>query len=245
VCGIGSGITADATAPGEWREWRHKRAFVERVSAPFALLETLALEAGQLRHRDRHVQRMAGAAAHFGYPWQPLAVQQALDAVAQAHPQGLWRVRLQLAADGALDAQAFASPASPAQVHLQWAGAPLAEAQGEFVRFKTTRRAHYEQWTPQDASVFDTVLWNEEGEITECTRGNIAALLDGVWVTPPLHCGLLPGVGRAVALAEGRVVEGAIRLADAPRVQAWAFLNSLRGWIMAEVQGPVPVAPPP
>lgn len=243
-CGIGSGITADATAEGEWREWRHKRAFVERVSAPFSLLETLALDAGQLRNAALHLQRLAGAAAHFGYPWQEEAAQQALRGLAQAHPQGLWRVRLQLTADGALDAQAFASPASPAHVRLQWASAPLAEAHGEFVRFKTTRRAHYEQWAPQDAAVFDTMLWNEDGEITECTRGNMAALLDGVWVTPAQRCGLLPGIGRAMALAEGRVVEGVIRLADAPRVQAWAFLNSLRGWIAAEVQGPVPGFPP-
>ena len=43
TCGIGSGITSGATADAEWSEWRHKRAFVERASAPFDLLETLAL----------------------------------------------------------------------------------------------------------------------------------------------------------------------------------------------------------
>lgn len=31
-CGIGSGITADANADGEWQEWRYKRAFLERVA---------------------------------------------------------------------------------------------------------------------------------------------------------------------------------------------------------------------
>ncbi|RYF60614.1 MAG: hypothetical protein EOO29_47940, partial [Comamonadaceae bacterium] len=45
----------------------------------------------------------------------------------------------------------------------------------------------------------------------------------------------LPGVGRAVALAEGRVVESVLRLQDVPRVQAWAFINSLRGWLDAEL----------
>ncbi|MNW08902.1 hypothetical protein D3C71_2057730 [compost metagenome] len=91
--------------------------------------------------------------------------------------------------------------------------------------------------------MFDTVLWNEAGEVTETTRGNIAALIDGRWITPALHCGLLPGVGRAVALDAGHVEEGVIRLADVPRVQAWAFINSLRGWIPAQVKGEVPVAP--
>ena len=60
-------------------------------------------------------------------------------------------------------------------------------------------------------------------------------LLDGRWVTPPLHCGLLPGVGRAVALREGRLQEAVVRLQDLPRVQGWAFINSLRGWLAAQI----------
>lgn len=118
----------------------------------------------------------------------------------------------------------------------------MAQAHSEFVRFKTTRRAHYEALAPAaDSSIFDSVLFNEAGEITECTRGNIAAqLADGRWVTPPLACGLLPGIGRAVALQQGRVVEAVIRLEDAPQVRAWAFINSLRGWIPAQLSKPHP-----
>ena len=112
---------------------------------------------------------------------------------------------------------------------------PLALAHGEFVRHKTTRRAHYAALAPLEPGVFDTVLWNEEGEITEGTFGNIAMLLYGRWVTPPLACGLLPGVGRAVALRDGRVIEAVVRLQDLPRVQGWAFINSLRGWLQAHL----------
>ena len=101
------------------------------------------------------------------------------------------------------------------------------------MRYKTTRRAHYAAFAPTTPGVFDTVLWNEAGEITEGTFGNIAALIDGRWVTPPLSCGLLPGVGRAVALQDGHVVETVLRVADIPRVQGWAFINSLRGWLAA------------
>ena len=98
-------------------------------------------------------------------------------------------------------------------------------------------QAHYAAFAPTAPGVFDTVLWNEAGEITECTFGNIAALLDGRWTTPPLACGLLPGVGRAVALRQGRVTEAVLRVDDVPRVQAWAFINSLRGWLDAQWVG--------
>lgn len=234
-CGIGSGITSGAMPDAEWREWQDKRKFLERASMPFDLLETLALEGGQLRHAADHLQRLAGAAAHFSYPWDGAKAGRCLSELAQAHPQGLWRVRLLLDARGKARAEAFAMEASPAQVRLRLAERPLLEAHGEFVRFKTSRRAHYDAFTPTAPGVFDAVLWNAEGEITECTRGNVAMLIDGRWFTPPLSCGLLPGVGRAVALREGRLVEAVVRVEDLPRVQGWAFVNSLRGWIAAKM----------
>jgi para-aminobenzoate synthetase/4-amino-4-deoxychorismate lyase len=112
---------------------------------------------------------------------------------------------------------------------------PLLDANSEFVRFKTTRRAHYDAFTPTDEAVFDTILWNPQGEITECTRGNIALELDGRWVTPALRCGLLAGVGRAQGLESGRVVEAVVRLDDLARVTQIAFVNSLRGWLAADL----------
>jgi para-aminobenzoate synthetase/4-amino-4-deoxychorismate lyase len=238
-CGIGSGITSSATADGEWREWRLKQAFVERASAPFSLLETLALVDGALRDGDLHLARMGEAARHFGYPWDARQAEAALQSLARQHAQGSWWVRLLLDAQGRAAADARVLPASPARVRLQLAHRAFEEAQSEFVRFKTTRRAHYEAFAPSAPEVFDTVLWNAEGEITEGTRGNLALLLDGRWVTPPLACGLLPGVGRAQALRGGRLSEAVVRLDDLPRVRGWVFVNSLRGWIDADLDGGV------
>ncbi|WP_416400501.1 aminodeoxychorismate synthase component I [Alicycliphilus denitrificans] len=235
VCGIGSGITWGSDAAAEWREWEAKRAFVERASEPFDLLETLGLHGGVLRHRAEHLARMAGAAAHFGVPWDAARVQACLDALCAAHPAGPWRVRLLLDAQGRPRAEAFALQPTPGPVLLALAARPFAQAHSEFTRHKTTRRAHYAAFAPRQG-VFDTVLYNEAGEITESTFGNVAALLDGRWITPPLACGLLPGVGRAVALREGRVQEGLLRVQDVPRVERWAFVNSLRGWLDARLE---------
>ena len=232
-CGIGSGITSDAQAEGEWQEWAAKQAFVQRASAPFALLETLALIDGTLRHREAHLARMQAAAAHFGTPWNADHIHQTLQTLLR--PDGAWRVRLLLDAQGQATAEAYPLEASPDHVRLQLADRPIAEAHSEFVRFKTTRRAHYDAFTPTQPGVFDTLLWNEQGEVTECTRGNIALLLDGRWVTPPLACGLLGGIGRGNAVQAGRMVEAVVRVSDLPRVQALAFVNSLRGWLAADL----------
>jgi para-aminobenzoate synthetase/4-amino-4-deoxychorismate lyase len=243
TCGIGSGITSGALADAEWQEWRHKRAFVERASMPFELLETLAMENGNFRDAPAHLARMAEAAGHFAYPWSQQQVLQCLQQLVQTHAKGAWRVRLLLDARGQARAEAFVLPPSPQRVRLQLAYRAIEDAHSEFVRFKTTRRAHYDAFTPAEEGIFDTLLWNAQGEITECTRGNIALLLEGRWVTPPLDCGLLGGIGRANALQTGRLSEGVVRLDDLPRVQALAFVNSLRGWIDADLDPGVCLRP--
>lgn len=232
-CGIGSGITADATTEGEWQEWRHKRAFLERASQPFELLETLALEDGALRNAPDHLGRMARAAAHFGYSWDAAQVEASLKQLAEAHRQGLWRVRLLLDALGQVQVEAYAMETSLDIVHLSLAPTAFEEADSEFVRFKTTRRAHYDAFAPSVPGVFDTLLWNRHGEITECTRGNVAVRLDGRWVTPPQRCGLLDGIGRARYLREGLLAQGVVRVEDLPRASGLAFMNSLCGWLDA------------
>ena len=68
----------------------------------------------------------------------------------------------------------------------------------------------------------------------ETTIGSIALHDADGWRTPPVACGLLPGVERAVALRDGRLQERMITVAElraslAQGGELW-FLNSVRGW---------------
>ena len=71
---------------------------------------------------------------------------------------------------------------------------------------------------------------NDRGEVTESTVANVAARIDGRWVTPPIDAGLLPGVGRAVALEEGRVVEGRLSIEDVRSAEELVLISDTRGW---------------
>jgi para-aminobenzoate synthetase/4-amino-4-deoxychorismate lyase len=244
TCGIGSGITSDATAQAEWQEWQTKRGFLTRASQAFKLLETLRLELGEFHLLDLHLARLQRAATHFGYPFDEAAIRLVLTRLPQdtaltdgepGAPTSPWRVRLLLDDRGQPEAQCFKQNGTPALVYIALAASYFEASHSEFTRFKTTQRAHYDAVAPSDPSVFDTLLYNAQGELTECTRGNVAVLLDGQWLTPPLHCGLLDGVGRAHWLATGRLHEAVITLADLPRAQGLAFINSLRGWVDARL----------
>ena len=234
-CGIGSGITVNARFEGEWAEWGHKAAFVRRASAPFQLLETLRIEDGVARDAQAHLTRTDVSATHFGYPWDRKAATGALDRLLSEHTPGVRRARLLLHADGRIDAEAAPMVDHAGYARVRLAPAPLREAHGEFVSHKTTRRAHYEAFAPADG-LFDTLLWNESGEVTEFTRGNVAVKIADRWITPPLSSGLLPGVGRARALATRRVVEAIVFVEDLARAEGLVFLNSLRGWIEVQLE---------
>jgi para-aminobenzoate synthetase/4-amino-4-deoxychorismate lyase len=234
TCGVGSGITADATATAEWKEWQNKQGFLVRTQAPFELLETLLLQDGNYPREQAHLARMQAAALHFGFVFDAEQARSALGHVADSHARGNWRVRLVCDASGQADAQAHALMDDCTPVRVQLASKPLRQAHSEFVRFKTTRREHYDAFAPADPAVFDTLLWNEDDELTEFTRGNVAVRIDGQWLTPHARCGLLEGIGRAVALKEGRVKEAVVLRSDLARAQGLAFINSVRGWLAAE-----------
>lgn len=207
------------------------------MNTNFEILETLALKDGRWQNWPLHWARLQITAQHFRYPLMQMQLESDMAQLAQKHGQGHWRVRLALSGSGAV--QFTVAPLTPSAlpVQLQLARQPIlnAVARSDVVRFKTSVRQHYEAFESPNPQVFDVVLFNEDGQITEGTRGNIAMQLDGQWVTPPLQCGLLPGVGRALALSQGRLVEKVVLIDDLRRITDWAFVNSLRGWLDARL----------
>jgi len=234
--GVGSGLTVYADPISEWDELMTKSHLLHRVSEPFALLETMRLDNGVFARLDRHLQRLQHSARHFGYPCDLPSVQVQLNRLMEtAYAQGLWRVRLTLSAQGTLVVQVFAMTDTPQPVRVALAPEPLptAGALQEFIRHKTTRRAHYDALAPTNPGVFDHLLLNENGEVTEFTRGNLAIRLNGQWLTPARSSGLLCGTFRAELLDQGRLSEAVITTEDLKQAQGLAFFNGLRGWLEA------------
>ncbi|MBR12668.1 MAG: hypothetical protein CL442_05915 [Acidimicrobiaceae bacterium] len=101
----------------------------------------------------------------------------------------------------------------------------------EFLFHKTTVREVYDDARARFPGAPDVLLFNEVGELTETTIGNLILDLDGDLVTPPVSCGLLPGTFRAELLANGAVAERVVGRADLDRARAAWMVNSVRGWV--------------
>ncbi|MDQ2800097.1 MAG: aminotransferase class IV, partial [Armatimonadota bacterium] len=107
----------------------------------------------------------------------------------------------------------------------------------KFLCHKTTHRAVYEAHRRDHPSAFDVLLWNEEGELTEFTIGNLVIEQDGRLWTPPRECGLLAGTLRAEFLASGRVQERIVSRDDLGNVSQIWLINSVRGFVPVAILG--------
>ena len=210
----------------------------------FDLLETLMLGDGHYAFLDRHLARLLAAATRFGHVADIAAIRASLAAHAATYPHQLRRVRLLVSPHGEISITCTALQSAPTdwlgptreaeRVRIAIATRPV-DSQHQFLRYKTTARAAYDVHISASPQAFDVLLWNERGEITEFTRGNVVVSLRGQLLTPPLTCGLLPGVLRAELLEKRVLTEGVIRREALARADAIWFINSVRGWLPTEL----------
>ena len=230
--GTGGGITWSSDAAAEHAELLAKTAILAEPYEEFALLETMAQVPGRgLRNLERHLHRLGDSAAYFGFAFDRAAVTDRVLADVRAAVDGDAgaRVRLALRRDGSVDVRVGPLPEPPSgPVRLALDPEPVDD--GVFLRHKTTRRRVYTERAARHRGADDVLLVDRRGQVTESTVANVAARLDGVWWTPPLSAGCLPGVERGRLVEEGSLRERDLTPADLRRADALALVSSLRGW---------------
>ncbi|MCM8596177.1 aminotransferase class IV [Accumulibacter sp.] len=99
---------------------------------------------------------------------------------------------------------------------------------------KTTARARYDSilaTLAREPELFDAILLNARGEVCEGARSNVFVERDGTLLTPPVDCGLLPGVLRRSLLDSGAAVERVLRAEDLQRSTGVFLGNAVRALI--------------
>ncbi len=244
--GVGAGIVHDSVAADEYAECRLKAAFLTglnqslRSSQPLSLFETLyATREHGCRHRDLHLQRLRTSAAYFDFACDVTALHAALTEACAQLPAGVpQRLRLALQHDGVMQIHTAPLPPIAAQVTLCIA-ADTSDSNDLFLRHKSTRRERYDAaWRlAEQHGAFDMLFFNQHGELTEGGRSNVLLSLDGRWYTPPLTAGVLPGVMRAVLMADPQwaVQERRLTRDDLIRADSIMVCNALRGAVPATI----------
>ncbi|HKY47300.1 MAG TPA: aminodeoxychorismate synthase component I [Acidimicrobiia bacterium] len=226
--GTGGGITYDSTTAGEYNEALLKAEVLARRSASFDLIETIRWSAeGGFWLLDRHLDRLVDSARYFDIPLDPAEIRAALRA-AVAGRSGPLRVRLAVTRAGTISVETGPVPVT-ATVVAAVDSMPV-DPCNVFLYHKTSNRTTYDEAAARSANVDDVILVNPSGEVTETTIGNLAVEIDGVWSTPPIAAGLLPGTYRAELISVGRLSERSITVSELKNASRLARVNALRGW---------------
>ena len=231
--GVGGGITWDSTSEDEYDEVLTKASLLTANRPEFQLLESLLLNEGKWFLKDEHTTRLQNSAQYFGFQFDADIFEKTLDECAQNHSHGKLKVRLLLDKNGdmSIEAQPITVPTKPLVVTL--ADQPV-DKDNPFLYHKTTNRDMYTQFQMKFTDVYDVLLWNEAGEITEFTNGNIVLEMDGQYWTPPIESGLLAGTFREKLLTTGKIHEKVLTIDDLKTSHKIWFINSVRQWL--EVQ---------
>ena len=221
--GVGAGIVFDSDANDEYAECQLKARFLTGLSNDFELFETMYADQDGVRHLALHLARLEASARYFGFAFGTPELP------ALAAPT---RVRLSVDQSGIFNIQS--APLVPLDLPVRVLLADDATQSDDlFLRHKSSVRTRYDAaWRAAEAQgAFDMLFFNERGELTEGGRSNVLVKIDGEWFTPPLSCGVLPGIMRSVLAAKERIITRAELLA----AQEVMVCNSLRGAMPALV----------
>ncbi|MHB1795792.1 MAG: aminodeoxychorismate synthase component I [Acidobacteriaceae bacterium] len=229
--GVGGGIVADSDPLEEHRECLLKTAFLTRARHDFQLIETMLWE-NDFRFLAMHLERLESSASYFNFVFDRRAVLSRLRELASFfHANKKYRARLLLDSTGDVKVDSSELHAGPFTGHV-WVSPERTSSTEIFFRHKTTRRQLYDrQYAEARANGFDEVFFaNERGEVTEGAISNLFIEHSGKLLTPPLDCGVLPGIFRRHLLetdvtAEERIVT----IADLEAADAVFLCNSVRG----------------
>jgi para-aminobenzoate synthetase/4-amino-4-deoxychorismate lyase len=239
--GVGAGIVHDSDPGAEFAECRLKARFLTGLPNGFEIFETMyATREDGCRHLERHLARLRASSAYFGYPFtEELARAGAIAACAVLPAQSPHRLRMALQPDGEI--VVHTAPLTPlvGPVEVLLSDEPV-DSTALFARHKTNIRSRYDAaWKDAErVGAFDTLFFNEHGELAEGGRSSVFVRVGGRWYTPPLSSGVLPGVMRGLLLDDPawNAIECPISRETLERAQEIVVCNALRGPLQATIR---------
>ncbi len=251
--GVGSGIVYDSNPESEWDECSLKGKFLTDPLSDFKLLETMLWmpDTGYWL-LDLHVSRLEKSARYFAYPMTRRNILKSLQAEEKYFqnnsPQ---RSRLTLDRYGKISItttecgqpEEMIFPGIPRPVN----GLPKitfssikTDPESPFLYHKTTNREIYdmERQHALAKGCLEVIFCNNKDEVTEGSITNVFIRRGDSLITPPVACGLLPGIFRSYFLDTfaGHVQEAVIYREDLENADAVYIANSVRGIVQVALQ---------
>lgn len=202
------------------------------VPEGLTLFETMRAEPdGTIRRWPLHLARLERGCAAVGFPLDPKEARAAISAL----PQGqALRVRLAVDESGGIKVAHAPAPEAPQEWRVAISDRRLRTGD-PWLGIKSSARGVYDAArAAMSAEADEVILLNEAGQVCEGSITNLFLLRAGRMLTPPVACGLLPGVLRAELLTSGMAREAVLMPEDLSQGRLFCG-NALRGLIPARL----------
>ena len=237
--GVGGGIVWDSSSAAEYEEAILKAQVLIQEPVQFSLLETILWTPQEgFFLLEKHLNRISSSSRYFDYKLNEEELSETLTARARDFHSPK-RIRVLVDQEGQISIDAAELPALGQQYFVRLAERPI-DTKDVFLYHKTTHRSVYELARGQSVDCDDVILFNQNGELTEFTIGNLVVELEGKRYTPPVSCGLLAGTFRAFLVQTGEVTEKVLDKNDLQRCTKLFMINSLRKWVGVTLKQAVP-----
>jgi len=241
--GIGSGVVFDSKARNEYDECVGKARFLHAALKQYEIIETLRYDPGKgFALITAHIHRLAASAAYFNIPCNRSALKRMLkERAAGFRPQKAYRVRILMndAGDCKLS-HAIISDTVRTQRTIA-VSKHAVDSRNVFLRHKTTNRRLYdaEHRKARKRGLSDVIFMNEKHQVTEGAISNVFVKKNGIYCTPPVSCGLLPGTYRDALLKRKKGIyrEKVLWYTDLVHADEIYLCNSVQGMMRVTLKG--------
>ncbi len=230
--GAGAGITWASDPTLEWEETELKASKLLSIAGGFridrwpfgaGLFETIRVESGKPQLLREHLNRARKSADELGFEIpSDLEIQKAIDSLGQIE---LGRLRLTFGERFQFSIDPYVDTSHSARIGVQ--SLDFSPESKLHKRFPYTSNLNL--LTQARVDGFDEiVIVNQNGKVCEGAVSNFVFRIDGLWVTPDLGAGVLPGIIRGLIISTGLAIEAEIDAAELDRATHAFALSALR-----------------
>jgi len=236
--GIGSGVIADSDLESEYDECLLKGKFFTQNSDSFSLIECFLHDNNGYQYLEQHLQRLSYSANKLDFRLNSQELEEKLIEKSN-HLKGSFKIRVILHKSGAYNIEHM-----PIEVDNKARLITLSKnkvfSDNWMLKYKSTKRSFYnEEYQKYNSQgYYDVIFTNEKNEITEGSFNNIFIRKKNIWYTPPVECGLLPGIKRQQLLSSTSInaQEKILFIGDLETADEIFLTNSVRGTVKTQLE---------
>jgi len=236
--GIGSGVIADSDLESEYEECLLKGKFFTQNADNFDLIECFLHNHTGYQYLEQHLQRLSNSAKKLDFQINIKQLEEEL-IENSISLKGLFKVRVTLKKSGKYNIE-YIPITEDEKPKLITLSIKKIIPSDWMLKYKSTNRSLYNEEYQKYFSkgYYDVIFTNDKNEITEGSFNNIFICKNNIWYTPPVECGLLPGIKRQQLLNSTTIKaqEKILFINDLEAADEIFLTNSVRGTVKTQFE---------